>query len=165
MASRTAEARKQRVLSDLASVRKSFLDVASRLPESKQRRVFLGSWSPRHLMAHLVGWDATNLKASTELRAGMLPSFYKHHDPDWASYNAKLVARHNRGSFRQLLAAAQRSHQRLIQHLEGIPAEEITRDRNVRYRGWRVTIERLLAAEASDERVHLGELRRFSRAR
>jgi hypothetical protein len=161
MASQGAEQRKQQVLSDLATARMGILDIARRLPVSKQRKVFLGIWSPRHLIAHLVGWDATNLKASGELLASKLPSFYKHHDPNWAAYNAKLVARHNRGSFKSLVAAAESSHWRLLARLERVPASEITRDRSIRFRGWKVTIERLLAAEASDERTHLKQLRRF----
>ena len=163
MASHSPEQRKDHLLRELASARKALLAAARGLPVPKRRKVFLGIWSPRHLVSHLVGWDSTNLRACTEVLAGRLPSFYKHHDPDWAAYNKSFVAKYNRGSYERLVIAAERSHQRLLARLERIPAVDITRDRGIRFRGWRVTIERLLAAEAADERTHLEQLRRFAR--
>jgi hypothetical protein len=95
-----------------------------------------------------------------------VPSFFRYHDRDWASYNAALVRRHNRGSYSNLLAAATRSSDRLIAQLEQIPASELFHDSGLRNRGWKVTIGRLLAEEAEDEKVHAAQLRRYrSRAR
>jgi len=159
----TIDARKKKVLRDLAKVRMEIITTANKLPPSKQREIFLGVWSARHLIAHLIGWDYTNIIASKELISGKLPSFYEHHDRDWSSYNRKLIERHNRGSFGNMLLAAQRSHNKLISSLESISSEEFALDRNIRYRGWRVTIERLLQSEAKDERIHLNQLRRYTR--
>ncbi len=153
-----AEKRKAHLISKLARARGGLLDRARSLPPSKQSRIFLGVWSPRHILAHLIGWDWTNLQAVSELRRHKVPSFYKYHDKDWASYNSKLVPRHNRGSFHQLLTSAQKSHARLLAKLRTVPAEDIVEDRGIRFRGWTVTIERLLEAEAEDERTHNRQL-------
>ncbi len=158
-----AEKRKAHLISKLARARGALLDSARSLPPPKQSRVFLGVWSPRHILAHLIGWDCTNLQAVSELRRHKVPSFYKYHDKDWASYNSKLVARHNRGSFRQLLASAQKSHARLLAELRTLPAEEIIENRGVRFRGCTVTIERLLEAEAEDEQTHHRQLQGLRR--
>ncbi len=83
MASRSAEHRKRAILKDLRNARRALLAAARGLPPPKRGQIFLGIWSPRHLIAHLVGWDSANIKASAELLAGKLPSFYRHYDRDW----------------------------------------------------------------------------------
>ncbi len=155
--------RKKKILQDLARVRMAIITTADKLPPSKQRAIFLGIWSPRHLIAHLIGWDYTNITAATELIAGRLPTFYEHHDRDWSSYNKELIGKHNRGSYNNLLLAAKRSHQKLLSFIEDVSPKDFILDRNIRYHGWRVTIERLLLSEAKDEKIHLSQLRHYSR--
>ena len=158
------ESRKKTVLYQLAQARAAILEAARALPAEKQYRVFLGEWSPADLLAHLVGWDHANAQAAQELLAGQLPSFYAHHDRGWRSFNATLVARHRRDDFRQLLDDVERSHQALLDVLAGIPASEMVRDGGVRFRGWRVTIERLMLVEARDEQEHAAQLREWGEA-
>lgn len=153
------ESRKEKVLRNLAEARAAILEAARALPAEQQCRVFLGEWTPADLLAHLVGWDHANAQAAQELLAGQLPSFYAHHDRDWRSFNATLVGRHRRENFSQLLADVERSHRALLECLAGIPAAEIVSDRGIRFRGWKVTIERLMLVEASDEREHARQLR------
>jgi hypothetical protein len=160
-ASTSHERAKQALLSSLANAREGILKEARSLPPSRQGIVFLGSWSARHLLAHLVGWDHTNAQAATEIRRHRVPPFFREHDHDWATYNAALVRRHNRGSFKNLLAAASNSSERLIAFLEKVPASDFFQDWGLRSRGWKVTIGRILAAEVKDERIHASQLRRF----
>ena len=49
--------------------------------------------------------------------------------------------------------AALESHQALCALLEAIPAAEFGRDQGVRFRGYNVTIPRLLASESGDELI------------
>jgi hypothetical protein len=155
------EAAKRKLLRSLVTARQAILKEARALPPFRQHAIFLGTWSARHLLAHLIGWDRTNLQAVAEIRLHKVPSFFRDHDHDWATYNATLVRRHNRGSYGNLITAAARSGDRLIAHLERIPASEFFEDLGLRSRGWKVTIGRILAAEAEDERVHASQLRRF----
>ena len=159
-----AEATKSKLLADLARTRRNILEAARSLSPTRRTAVFLGSWSARQLLAHLVGWDFTNLRAARELLSAKLPTFYGYHDPDWRTYNARLVARYDKGTFTQLLAKATASHNKLLRLVQVTPAAEIVRDHGVRFRGFHVTIERLLNAELDDERVHLRQLRQFGRA-
>jgi len=150
----TAQAKKDKVIAALVEARRKILDTAVALPPEKQDEVFLGIWSVKDLLAHLVGWDYTNLAAVQEILAGQLPSFYAHHDRDWRTFNAGLVAKYKREDFRDLLSSVQDSHQRLVDFLRTVPAEEFGQDKGLRFRGYKVTIARLLQAEASDEEVH-----------
>ena len=153
----TVQAKKDKVIAALVEARQKILDAVAALPPEKQDEVFLGVWSVRDLLAHLVGWDFTNLAAVQEILAGQLPSFYAHHDRDWRTYNAGLVAKYKR-EMAALLALMQDSHQRLVDFLRTVPAEEFDRDKGLRFRGYKVTIARLLQAEASDEEVHYKQI-------
>jgi uncharacterized damage-inducible protein DinB len=154
----TAQAKKDKVIAELVEARRKILDAAAALPLEKQDEVFLGIWSAKDLLAHLVGWDYTNLAAVEEILAGQLPSFYAHHDRDWRTYNTGLVAKYKREASVALLSLVQDSHQRLVDFLRTVPAEEFGKDRGLRFRGYKVTIARLLQAEASDEETHYKQL-------
>jgi len=113
-------------------------------------------------VAHLVGWDYTNLKAVKEIRAGKLPSFYAYYDRDWETYNARLVKKYKRDDFAALVSLVVESHQKLIDFLQTIPADEFDTDTAVRFKGSKVTIARLLRFESADEETHYKQIRRFA---
>jgi hypothetical protein len=158
----TAQVRKEQVISELVEARRKVLAAASSLSPAERDEVFLGVWSMKDLLAHLVGWDFTNREAAREILAGELPGFYAHHDRDWKTYNARLVAEHKRDDFAELLALVEDSHRQLIAFLETVPAEEFDRDRGLRFKGYKVTIARLLQAEARDEREHCAQIEGFA---
>ena len=60
---RTDSAFKDELLFGLKAVRESILNEALALPAEARDRVFLGTWSVMDLLAHLAGWDFTNLQA------------------------------------------------------------------------------------------------------
>jgi hypothetical protein len=137
------------------------LEEAAKIPPSMRSSVFLGSWSPRHILAHLIGWDRTYVEAIQEIAAGSVPSFFGKYDRDWASFNATLVRRFNRGTYGNLIKAAANSSQLLLRHVEGTPAADVFADSGLRSRGRIVTIGRLLELEIRDDAVHAAQLRRF----
>jgi hypothetical protein len=157
----TAQARKDEIISGLIGARACILAAASPLPAEKQDEVFLGIWSVKNLLAHLVGWDFTNIEAAKEILDGTLPSFYAHYDRDWESYNAGLVAEYKKDDFVELLASVEDSHRGLIEFLRAVPAEEFDRDRGLRAGQYKVTIARLLQVEINDERKHCVQIREF----
>lgn len=156
-----AQAKKDKIISGLVETRRKILDAASSLSPAQQDEIFLGVWSVKDLLAHLVGWDFTNLEAAKEILAGKTPNFYSYHNRDWKTYNARLVAEHKRDDFAALLSSVEDSHQRLVDFLETIPAEEFDRDRGVRFKGYKVTIARLLQVEIDDEGVHHRQVEEF----
>jgi hypothetical protein len=159
--SSTTQAEKDEIISGLVETRRRILDVASCLPPEKQDEVFLGVWSVKDLLAHLVGWDFTNTEAAREILAGEVPNFYSYYDRDWKSYNARLVVEYKRDNFAYLLSSVEDSHQRLIDFLKTIPAEEFDKERGVRFKRYKVTIARLLQAEIDDEKVHHVQIKEF----
>ena len=153
--------RKAQVLADLVEARQNILAEASTLSEAEQDQVFLGIWSVKDLLAHLIGWDKTNLDAVKGVMKGDVPYFYKYRDPDWRTYNALLVKKNKKDSMWELIATAKDSHEKLIRFLQTIPPEHFNKDFGVRYRGYKVTIQRLLDSEAKDEQVHYKQITDF----
>ena len=158
------EMRKSELISGMRDVRERILALASSLPENQQDEICVGKWSSREMLAHLAGWDETNIQATNEILAGNLPSFYKHSDKDWATYNAKLVSEYNRDQFEELLSLVRETHKNLLALISDLPANEIWEDRGIRARGWIVTIGRLLEVETEDEEEHYSQLKQFLEA-
>jgi hypothetical protein len=150
--------RKDQILSSLVETRRNILAEISKLSERQKNQIFLGIWSVKDLMAHFAGWDDTNLHAVKSLLESKTPSFYEYRDHDWQTYNAMLVKKHKRDSLRELLGSVKDSQKKLIEFLKTIPPENFTKDFGARFRGYKVTIQRLLEAELGDEQTHLQQI-------
>jgi hypothetical protein len=149
-----AQAKKEWIISEMQRVRSELLTEVAALSRKERDTVFLGIWSVRDLLAHLAGWDFANLDAAKSIIKGRLPSFYGHHDRDWQTYNAMLVKKYRRNTFRELRATLKGSQRKLIDHLQTIPPEYFNRDFGLRFRDRRVTIQRLLQADIKDVQIH-----------
>src|SRR5512141_3335410 len=99
MPTRSQIHRKESALSILIETRQNILTEVSKLSKAQQDQVFLGIWSVEDLLAHLIGWDETNLHAAKSILHGQVPSFYEHSDRDWQTYNAMLVKKYRKDSF------------------------------------------------------------------
>jgi len=157
-----AQPKKDEIVAALIQARRKILDVAHTLPPEKQDQVFLGVWSVKDLLAHLIGWDYTNIEATKSILAGELPEFYSYRDRDWQTYNAFLVEQHKKDDFVEVLYAVEASQRALMSFLGTVPAEEFDRDRGIHFKRYKVTIARLLRAEAEDEEEHYRQIKEFA---
>ena len=85
------QSQKEHILSELHQVRTEIISAVQQLPPVQRSEIFLGTWSVEDCLAHLVGWDYTNIEAAKAIQNGLLPEFYAHRDKDWQGYNAILV--------------------------------------------------------------------------
>jgi hypothetical protein len=152
------QARKEEILLALVKTRQNILTKTSTLSKADRERIFLGTWSVKDLLAHLAGWDITNMDAVRSVLAGKVPSFYEYRDHDWQTYNAMLVGKYRKNSFRELLATVKNSQRKLVELLRAVPPEDYNRDFGVRFRGYKVTIQRLLESEERDEQIHYQQI-------
>lgn len=114
------------------------------------------------MLAHLVGWDYTNIDAVNDIRAGKPPRVIEHWDPGWVKYNAELVRRYKPDSWVELLEAIRQSHQALIERVGTVPAEDIEKDFGLRSpNGTNVTVEWFLQAEIDDEGKHYQQIQEW----
>jgi hypothetical protein len=152
---------KSKLITELKDVRERIIDLALSLDPEGREVAYLGSWSAREMLAHLAGWDETNICAAEEILAGELPGFYEFIDKDWSSYNAMLVEDYSRDNFEDLISLVEQTHAKLVDEVTAIPAVEIWNDRGIRAREWKVTIGSLLTAELQDEEEHYWQLKTF----
>lgn len=152
---------KEDLITKLSDARQVILGQVAALSPVEQDEVFLGEWSVKDLLVHLIGWDITYVAAVQDLTAGELPSFYSAYDADWATYNRNLVREYKRDDWSKLLVAVRDSHDKLMSTLQAIPEEDYERDFGARYAGTSVTIARLVQAEIKDEREHSKQIREW----
>ena len=122
---------------------------------------FVGHWNLMDVLAHLLGWDYTNVNAIEELKAGTTPAFYRHYDPGWAAYNQQLIDRYGAKDWEALRASLLQSQDAVVAMLRLLTAQELTAE--LSEPGWRrpVSIAGILRAAISDEREHLAQIRAF----
>jgi hypothetical protein len=156
-----AISKRERIIADMVKVREDILATASQCPVELQDKAFLGIWTVKDFVAHLIGWDFTNIKAVKAVQNGRLPDFYTYIDKDWSSYNALLVIQYKQKDYDRLLARSKDSHRQLMKVLETLPVEDFFKDWGVRYKGYNLTISRLVVAETKDERIHLAQINAF----
>ncbi len=156
---------KQEIIAGLRTGRRNLVAFAETVPAEKRDERFLGVWSMIDIMAHLVGWDYTNIDAVSDIRSGKLPRVFESYDEDWASFNGQLVARHRKTEWAEMVRALEDSQQALIAHLEAVPEEDFDRDFGVRsLQGHKLTIAGYLQPSIEDEQTHLRQLsRQFTR--
>lgn len=156
-----AETRKTQLLDEVEQARKAMLDAVNSLPPDRRRDTFLSIWSSHELIAHLIGWDYTNIQAIGDILADRLPQFYAHRDRDWQTYNAQLVREYSKENWDELMAALAESFARLLAVLRELPAGEFYKDRGLRFRGYKVMIGRLIEADAKDVTTHAAQVMEF----
>jgi hypothetical protein len=155
------EVNKRALIIRFTGGRKNLFTLAGQIPISLQDQVFLGAWSIRDILAHLIGWDYSNLEAVQAIASSRLPAFYEFIDKDWQTYNARLVNIYKKGDVPDLVQVGQASQKNLVDRLSDLSAKELYKDHGVRYRGYKVIIARLIEAETRDEIVHLEQIRSF----
>lgn len=159
---KTIEEHKRQLIDGLIIARQEVLSAVESLPPELYDRVFLGIWNVKDILAHLIGWDVTNLQAIQQILAGQYPTFFQYYDTDWHSYNAQLLQNYKVEPFSDLLEWLNNSHRELIGYLESLPANNIVNGKAHKERGRSTSIRNLLIAEAKDERKHGSEIRVFN---
>jgi hypothetical protein len=152
---------KAEMINSLAGVRACLLATAASIPEGQRFTPFLGDWSLMELLAHIAGWDITNLQAVRDIQAGKMPQFYSQYDPEWQTYNAALADQYRKAEFSEQLELVKNTHKELLQYLQDLPEEEFERDHGLRNGRFEVTIARLLDSEIEDEQTHCMDLEDF----
>ncbi|MBN1313871.1 MAG: DinB family protein [Anaerolineales bacterium] len=153
-----AEMRKREILEKLSTARAMILNELSLLEPGQENTVYLGTWDAKDLLAHLAGWDYTNIRAIESILEGQTPLFYSFQDRGWRSYNERLVEEYCVDDLDELFSLVKKSRKELLDFLESILPDDFSRDFGVRFKGYKVTIERLLDAEASDEQEHFDQI-------
>jgi hypothetical protein len=127
-------------IKNLGGAVEEFAGCIDSLPE----RLFLkeiNGWSPRDVLAHMVGWNRYTIVGCQQIRRGETPFYFIDPGQDFSKVNAVLVQKYNSRDKRRLLDELRVSAQELTQFLLALDSAEWEVDFGVRYGGWTITIK------------------------
>jgi hypothetical protein len=138
--------------------RRLLLDAIRDVPPELRRKPFVGKWSLHEVVAHLIGWDKTNVSTVDSILAGRLPAFYERFEPNWESLNDDLVAENLNDDWDALMTTLEASQAAALAKMRSVPPDELTKPGPL-WRKRQVTIAGVIRAATRDEHEHLGQVR------
>ncbi len=122
----------------------------------------MNGWSPREVVAHLIGWHYRMIQACQEIRRGQAPGYYADAANDYANLNAASVAQFMSCSKEELLKELITSRQEFLNYLGTLDPSEWDADHGVaHHRGGPATAGRIVEALLGDYRQHTKEIRNW----
>ncbi len=119
----------------------------------------LGEWTPRDIVAHLVGWNRNVLVGCQQIQSGLQPFYHVDGPNDYRALNAEIIARFNSTDRPALLRELSKGRDLLVSYLEGVDEREWSKDFGVRhYRGGPATIARAIESLTADYVNHAAEI-------
>lgn len=130
--------------------------------ESLSARQFLtslGDWTPRDVIAHLVGWNRNVLVGCQQIQSGLQPFYHVDGPNDYRALNAEIIARFNSTDRPALVRELTKGKDLLVSYLGGVDDHEWDKDFGVKhYRGGIATIGRALQTLTADYVNHAAEI-------
>lgn len=114
---------KQELLNQAAREYKTFHESLQGLNEEHLTEVWLGTWSIKDIVAHIVGWHSEMGPALERIARGErpVPEGVSYDDVD--SWNAKFVAARRGAEAADLLLELDKSHERFMHQADAVPEE------------------------------------------
>jgi hypothetical protein len=119
----------------------------------------LGGWSPRDIVAHLIGWNGYMIEACRSILRGETPSYYAEAAINYREMNAAFVAQYPSKEKDELLGELELSMTQLVDFLRGLPTDEWDAGHGVVYhRGTPASVRITMASLAGDYIAHREEV-------
>ena len=100
----------------------------------------LGNWSPRGIIAHLIGWNEYIMTGCQEVQKGVTPFYEEDAGEDGAKVNAIFVKRFASTPKDELLNQLQNTGKKLVEYIASVPTENFSKDYGLRYEDDVVTV-------------------------
>jgi hypothetical protein len=119
----------------------------------------MNGWSPRDVVAHLIGWNGLMIESSLSILAGKPPFYYDDAPNDYSHINAIFTAKHSSRSKQELLAELKSSMEKFETFISTLPTEELMADHGVvHYGGSPATVSRIINSLAGDYQYHTRQI-------
>ena len=119
----------------------------------------MNGWTPRDVVAHLVGWNSLMIESSLSILAGKPPSYYDDARNDYSNINSGFTAKYSSESRQELLAELESSMEKFEAFIDSLPAEELTADHGVvHYSGSPASVTRIINSLAGDYKYHTNQM-------
>jgi hypothetical protein len=121
----------------------------------------LGDWTPRDILAHLVGWNRNTLVGCQQIQSGLQPFYHVDGPNDYRTLNAEIITRFNSIDRPALLRELVKGKDLLVSYLEGVDEHDWNKDFGAQhYRGGPATISRAIESLTNDYVNHAAEIAR-----
>jgi hypothetical protein len=150
---------RERQLRELGESMDHFINFIGGLPES----LFLkpvNEWSPRDVMAHLIGWNRHTIEGCRQILQGQEPFYFSDAENDFRHVNAESVQRYSSVSKDELMGQMSETFRELEAYLLSVDPTDWEMDHGVRYRNWVITISNtvdVLRRDYDDHREQIEE--------
>jgi hypothetical protein len=122
----------------------------------------MNGWSPRDIVAHLIGWNGLMIEASLSILAGKSPSYYEDAPNDYSNINAGFTAKHSSRSKQELLAELKSSMEGFQAFILTLPVGELAASHGVRhYSGSPATVRKIIESLTGDYQYHTNQIREW----
>ncbi len=119
----------------------------------------MNGWSPREVVAHLIGWNSLMIEASLSILAGKTPAYYDDAPNNYSHINAGFTARYSSQSKQELLAELKSSMEGFEAFVLALPDGELAAQHGVRhYSGSSATVSKIIASLAGDYQFHTQQI-------
>ena len=147
-------------LEQLDKAYSAFVDTVNALSADAFLRS-LGDWTPRDIVAHLIGWNHNILTGCQQIRAGVSPFYHKDALNDYRIINSVSISRHRSTDRAVLLKELADSRDGLVAYVKGLDELDWDKDYGPRhYRGGPATVGRSIESLAADYFNHMQEIQR-----
>ena len=120
----------------------------------------MNGWSPRDVVAHLIGWNRQMIAASSAILSGVTPSYYGDAPNDYRNINAGFVAQYASHSEAELLDELSASMAEFEQYISTRKIGELEDSLGAtHYSGGLATVARIFTSLAGDYRHHCDEVK------
>jgi len=123
----------------------------------------LGRWSPRAIVAHLIGWNRYVIEGSRQIMRGELPFYDIDPGENYRNVNAVLVDVYPSRNRQHLLDELEASTRELQQFLRTLDTAEWSRDYGVRHKGATITVQNTVDDLIEDYTKHLEQIEEWAK--
>jgi hypothetical protein len=121
-------------------------------------------WSPRDVVAHLIGWNRYIIEGSNQIKRGELPFYDIDPGEDYSKVNAVLVLEYSSRDREEMLDELQISAQELKRFIRSLDSSEWSRDYGVRHKGAIITIQNTVDELIEDYDIHKERIKEWLRS-
>ena len=126
---------RQQLLTRLETAWAAFKDSFADLPDARLTEPGVtGDWSVKDILAHVSIWEDEAIKHLPHIIAGGRPPRYSVTYGGIDAFNARMVEQRRALSLPDVLRQLDETHQRLIEVVQQMPEEQITRETRARRR-------------------------------
>ena len=135
-----------------------FCDCIISLPEALFISPMNG-WSPRDVLAHLIGWNWEMIEASRSILRGEAPAYYVDAPNDYRNINARFVANYSSQSKAELLDGLRFSMEDFERYVRSLSQSDLTASHGVfHYSGRPATVAGIIGSLTGDYQEHLRQI-------